>query len=380
MMFSNRESLVKCHGRRFKTFCYRHIFYLDRTLLILLMIYLSLGLFILYSAGEQNIHLWFAQVLRLGFGCTLMLIASCIEPRHYQKWSPLFYLMTLVMLIIVGIKGHIGKGAQRWLNLGIVHFEPSEMMKLALPMILAHYLNDKHLPPSTKNLSMAMLLIALPVILVVKQPDLGTAIMLSTCGSMVLILADLPWKKIRYTLVTILAALPIVWRFMHQYQRQRVLTFLNPQSDPMGSGYHIIQSKIAVGSGGLWGKGWFNGSQSHFKFLPEHTTDFIFSVAAEEFGFMGSICFIIIITLITLRLLQLGMQGNDTFTRLLACSLGIMFFISCLINIGMVSGIFPVVGLPLPLISYGGSCIVTYMTGFGIVMSCYRYRKRNGEV
>jgi rod shape determining protein RodA len=282
-------------------------------------------------------------------------------------------------LISVAIMGHVGKGAQRWLHIGFIHFEPSEMMKLALPMMLAQTLHQQNLPPSKRTLSICLLITVLPVLLVAKQPDLGTAIMLMISSFLVLFLAGLPWGFIRTTIGIAMLSLPIQWKLLHTYQKQRVLTFLNPQRDPMGSGYHIIQSKIAIGSGGFWGKGWFDGTQSHLKFLPEHATDFIFSVCAEEFGFLGSTLLLSLALAIAIRLMQLGKTGQNTFSRLLACNLGIMFFISFLINMGMVTGLFPVVGLPLPLISYGGSSILTYLTGFGIVMSAYRYRHLLGS-
>ena len=285
-----------------------------------------------------------------------------------------------MLLIATLIFGHTGKGAQRWLSLGVVKFQPSEVMKLAVPMMLAWFFNDKQLPPSLGTLFLASFMLIVPVGLTAIQPDLGTAIIIASCGAAVFVLAGISWRIIITLLIAAFFSLPVLWHFfMHDYQRERVLTFLSPERDPLGSGYHIIQSKIAIGSGGIFGKGWLNGTQSHLQFLPEHATDFIFAVCGEEFGLIGGISLVILFLILVLRGLRISTVGQDTFSRLLAGSISLMFFISFFVNIGMVSGILPVVGLPLPLVSYGGTSMVTIMAGFGIIMSVYTHRKLLGH-
>ena len=259
--------------------------------------------------------------------------------------------------------------------MGIFRFQPAEMMKLSIPLFLAWYYHNIHLPITIKSVLIALPIIFIPVILTAKQPDLGTAILLFIAGSSVLFFAGLSGKIIVPLFSIIIMSIPFSWYFLHDYQRQRVLTFLSPERDPLGAGYNIIQSKIAIGSGGLFGKGWLNGTQSHLHFLPEHTTDFIFAVSGEEFGLIGSLVLILFFMLIILRGFTIAMHAQDTFSRLLAASITLTFFVSFFINMGMVTGILPVVGIPLPLISYGGSSMITTMINFGILMSIQTHRK-----
>lgn len=353
--------------------------HIDLPLLIGILILIGVGLIVLYSADNRDANLLLAQMLRFGLGLTIMFIFAQIPPRYYKLAAPWIFGLGIFLLVSVLFIGYTGKGATRWLSFGFVRFQPSEIMKLASPMMLAWYLSERTLPPSKKVILLSFIMILIPVGLIAKQPDLGTAIMIIVSGFSVLLLAGMRWRLI-FGLVFLGAILtPVVWRFMHGYQRQRVITFLNPESDPLGAGYHIIQSKIAIGSGGFFGKGWLNGTQSHLQFLPEHATDFIFAVAGEEFGFLGSLILLAIFMAIVIRCLYISSQAQDTFSRLLAGSLSITFFMSFFVNIGMVTGLLPVVGMPLPLVSYGGTSMVTILAGFGIIMSIHTHRKLLGS-
>jgi rod shape determining protein RodA len=349
--------------------------HIDITLLFAILLLVMYGLLILYSASSKDMNVIQQQGIRIGLGLLIMLGLAQISPMTYQRWAPWLYIAGVICLVAVLITGHIGKGGQRWLNLGIVRFQPSEIMKLALPMFLAWHLHKMHLPLLLRTLLFSIVIIIIPAVLTAKQPDLGTAILLAVSGASVLLLAGLRWRLIGFFLFLAALCAPVLWYVMYDYQRQRVLTFLNPERDPLGNGYHIIQSKIAIGSGGLFGKGWLNGTQSHLHFLPEHSTDFIFAVCGEEFGFVGSVLLILLFMSIVFRGLYITLKAQDTFTRLLAGSLTLTFFFSFFINMGMVTGILPVVGLPLPLVSYGGSSIVTLMASFGILMSIQTHRK-----
>lgn len=349
--------------------------HIDLPLFASVLLLIAAGLFILYSASNQSMTLLTQQTLRYGVGVLIMLVFAQIPPRYYAMWAPWLYAVGLLLLIAVALVGHVQNGGRRWLVLGFIRFQPSEIMKLAMPMMLAWLLSEKQLPPKKRILLLCSVLLFIPAILIAKQPDLGTAIIVAVAGFSVIFLAGMSGRLL-FSLCFIGAALtPIVWRFMHTYQRERVLTFFNPQRDPLGSGYHIIQSKIAIGSGGFFGKGWLNGTQSHLQFLPEHATDFIFAVSGEELGFVGSVVLICIFLAVTSRCLYLSSQAQDTFSRLLAGSLTLTFFISYFVNIGMVTGILPVVGLPLPLVSYGGTSMVTILASFGIIMSIHTHRK-----
>lgn len=353
----------------------KHRLHLDIWLLMALLALTAFGIMILYSASEANMVLVQKQLLRFTIGLSIMFVFAQIPSRYYLAWAPWFYLASLTLLIFVLIIGHIGKGAQRWLNLGLFRFQPSEFMKLAVPMMLAWYLNFEPLPPKGRTLLVCSAILGVPVILTAIEPDLGTAIVITLAGGGVMILAGLRWRILAYLALVSALAAPMLWHWMHTYQKERVLTFFNPERDPLGAGYHIIQSKIAIGSGGFWGKGWMQGTQAHLQFLPEHATDFIFALCGEEFGFLGCILLIMLFAWVISRCLSISVHGKDSFSRLLAGSLTLTFFCSVAINIGMVSGLLPVVGLPLPLISYGGTSMVTFMAFFGIIMSIHSQKQ-----
>jgi len=348
--------------------------HLDIPLLLSLLALISLGLVVLYSAGDQSLGLLSKQIARFLVGGIALILLAQIPPHRYLQWAPMCFLGSIGLLAIVLLYGHIGKGAERWINLGVIKVQPSEFLKITLPLLLAWYLHDKTLPPSFRVICTCAIMIAVPVLLVAKQPDLGTALMISGTGMAVLVLAGLKWRYIFSLIIVAGASIPILWQYLHSYQKQRVLTFLNPESNPLGSGYHIIQSKIAIGSGGIFGKGWLNSTQAHLQYLPEHATDFIFALTSEEFGLVGGVVILCLYLLITGRALYISLNAQDTFSRLLAGGLSLMFFLSFFINIGMVIGLLPVVGLPLPLISYGGSAIVTMMASFGILMAIHTHR------
>ncbi len=348
----------------------------DWPLLIALLLLAGLGLFVLYSASDQSLAVVRAQGLRILLAFVVMLLLAQIAPYAIQFWSPWLYGLGLLLLLAVLFMGEVGKGAQRWLDLGFVTFQPSEIMKLAVPMMIAWYFAEAPLPPNRKRLLVAGVLLILPTLLVAKQPDLGTALLIASSGIFVLLLAGLSWRFIGVFTLLILACTPIAWHYLlHDYQRQRVLTFINPENDPLGAGYHIIQSTIAIGSGGIYGKGWLNGTQSHLDFLPERSTDFIFAVLSEELGFLGVLALLSLYAFIIARGLFIASQAQHTFGRLLAGSITLTFFVYVFVNIGMVSGILPVVGVPLPLVSYGGTSVVTLLAGFGILMSIQTHRK-----
>lgn len=350
--------------------------HIDPVLLFSLILLSAIGLFVLYSAGDQDQDLITRQLIRLVIGFIVMIAVAQISPTTIQNWAPWLFGIGLIMLVAVLLLGDVGKGAQRWLNLGLFRFQPSEIMKIAVPMMIAWFLAEATLPPRKMSLIIALSFLVVPTLLVAKQPDLGTALLIASAGVFVLLLAGLSWKLIFSAIIALMASLPLVWNYLlHDYQRQRVLTFINPENDPLGAGYHIIQSTIAIGSGGIYGKGWLNGTQSHLDFLPERSTDFIFAVFSEEFGFLGILVLLAIYGSIIIRGMVIANQAQDTFTRLLAGSLVLTFFVYVFVNIGMVTGILPVVGVPLPLISYGGTSMVTLLAGFGILMSIQTHRK-----
>ena len=348
---------------------------LDPPLMIGLVSLSALGLVVLYSAGGEDTALLTRQGLRLVMGFGVMLVLAQISADTLRRWSPWIFLVGTALLALVLIIGETGGGAQRWLDLGVVTFQPSEMMKLAVPMMLAWYFAEKPLPPTSGQVLAAGLLMAVPVLLIVKQPDLGTGLLVASAGFFVIFLAGIRWRLLIGLGVLALGATPVLWHFMREYQRQRVLTFLNPENDPLGAGYHIIQSKIAIGSGGLYGKGWLNGTQSQLEFIPERSTDFIFSVYGEEFGFLGVVTLLVIYVTIVLRGLYIALNGQDTYSRLLAGSLSLTFFVYLFVNTGMVTGLLPVVGVPLPLVSFGGTSMVTLLAAFGMLMSIHSHRR-----
>ena len=347
---------------------------LDAPLLVGLLAISGFGLVVLWSAGGQDEGLLWRQLIRLGVGFAILLGVAQVPPKLMRLWSPWVFAAGLALLVAVLIAGDFGKGAQRWLDLGVVRFQPSEIMKLAMPMTAAWYLHNRPLPPRFHELCILLTLVIVPALLIARQPDLGTALMVGSAGMMVVLLGGL-----RLRLILLLGAIgaalaPVLWYFMHDYQRQRVLTFLSPENDPLGAGYHIIQSKIAIGSGGLFGKGWGNGSQAQLEFLPERSTDFIFAVLGEEFGLIGLAVLILLYLLVIGRGLYIALQAQDTFGRLLAGSISLTFFVYVFVNTGMVTGLLPVVGVPLPLVSYGGTSMVTLLAGFGILMSVNGHR------
>ena len=347
---------------------------LDAPLLTGLLAVSAFGLVVLWSAGGQDEGLLLRQLIRLGVAFGVMLVVAQVPPKILRLWAPWMFIIGLALLFAVLFFGDTGKGAQRWLDLGIVRFQPSEMMKLAVPMMAAWYLHDRPLPPRFLELCALLLMVVVPSFLIARQPDLGTALLIASSGLLVVLLGGLRVRMI-VLLGTLGAALaPVLWYFMHDYQRRRVLTFLQPESDPLGAGYHIIQSKIAIGSGGLFGKGWGNGSQAQLEFLPERSTDFIFAVLGEEFGLIGLALLLVGYLFIVGRGLYIALHAQDTFGRLLAGSISLTFFVYVFVNTGMVTGLLPVVGVPLPLVSYGGTSMVTLMAGFGMLMSIQGHR------
>jgi len=351
---------------------------LDGMLLSGLAVVTLFGLFVLYSAAGDNTALWLSQLARIGVGFTLLIVLAQVPDHFLRMLAPAAYAVGLVLLAVVAVAGDIGKGAQRWLDLGVVRFQPSEILKLAVPMMCAWYLYQRPLPPSLRDVVVVLLVIVVPVGLIAEQPDLGTALLVAAAGIIVLVLAGLPWIYVLGGAAVLGAAVPVIWHFMHDYQRQRVLTLLDPQSDALGAGYHIIQSQIAIGSGGVFGKGWMNGSQAQLEFLPERSTDFIFAVIGEELGLLGLVALLAGYLFIVGRGVYMSLQCRDAFARLLAGSIAFTFFVYACVNAGMVMGLLPVVGVPLPLVSYGGTSFVTLMAGFGILMSLHSSRKLVG--
>jgi len=349
--------------------------HIDGWLLFGVLLLLATSIAIVYSASGGDVAVMTRQIIRIGFALTLMLLFAQIPPNILYIFTPWLFLIGIIMLISVLLFGEASKGAQRWLDIGPVRFQPSELMKLVLPMTIAWLFAHSKFPPSFGLLVLGATLIAFTGSLIVVQPDLGTSLLIGLSGLSVLFFAGLPWKVIFTAFAGILLSAPIAWHFMHAYQKQRVLTFLTPESDPLGSGYHIIQSKIAIGSGGIDGKGYMGSTQAHLEFLPESTTDFIFSVLAEEFGLLGVIGLLILYSFVIARGLYIASKAQDNFTRLIAASFMMTLFVYIFVNIGMVSGLLPVVGLPLPLMSYGGSSLVTLMISFGILMSIHTHKK-----
>lgn len=345
--------------------------HVDPILLLLITGVVLFGLVILSSAVDGNEALFDAQVRRIGVAYAALIIAAQLPPAMYLRWAPFLYLVGLGLLILVLFVGIEVKGSQRWIDIpGLFRFQPSELMKIAVPMAVAWYLQQRVLPPSIKHTFFSLLIIALPAFAIGVEPDLGTSILVAGAGVSVLLLAGLSWRWILGALTLVAAAAPLLWQFvLRDYQRQRILTLFDPQSDPLGAGWNIIQSTTAIGSGGIFGKGLYQGSQSYLDFLPEARTDFIVAVVGEELGFVGIAFLLTLYLLIIARGLYLASQAGSTFGRLVAGALVLTFFIYFFVNIAMVSGILPVVGVPLPLVSYGGTSAITLMAGFGIIMS-----------
>lgn len=354
-----------------------HRVYLDLPLLLLLMLLAGAGLFVLYSASGQSAHYVNRQLVYYAVGLLVMLTVAQIPPRFLERWAVLPYFGGVILLIGVLFFGVGAKGAQRWLEVGGFRFQPSEILKFAVPLMLARYLGQRVLPPSFKHVFFALIFIIIPPILVILQPDLGTAILIGISGFFVLFLAGLPKRYLGFAGLAAMVVLPLMWFYiLHDYQKQRILTMFNPEADKLGSGWNIIQSTIAIGSGGMQGKGWMLGTQSQLDFLPESHTDFIIAVLAEEFGLVGVLLLVGLYLLIIARCVMICLGAQSMFGRLLAGSITLTFFVYIFVNMGMVSGILPVVGVPLPLVSYGGTSIVTLMLGFGMLMSISTEKQR----
>ena len=349
-------------------------FHIDPPLLAGVLLMSALGLMVLYSASEESFDTILHQGFRLTVGLVAMVIVAQIPPYRIAHWAPILYFIALSLLVIVLFFG-TGRGVQRWLDLGFFRFQPSEIMKIAVPLTVASLVSNKLLPPDLKTISIAGVLIFLPTVLIAMQPDLGTAVLVAFSGLMILFFAGISWSFIRNSLLLGIAAAPVGWFMMHDYQRQRVLTLFDPDRDALGAGYHIIQSTIAVGSGGVFGKGWLNGTQSHLEFLPERATDFIFAVYCEEFGLVGVVIMLLGYSLIIVRGIQIALLAQDTFGRLMSVVLTLTLFVYVFVNMSMVTGQLPVVGIPLPLVSFGGTSLVTILICMGVLMSIHTHRK-----
>ncbi|TBL38805.1 rod shape-determining protein RodA [Hafnia alvei] len=350
--------------------------HIDLPFLLCILSILAYSAFVMWSASGQDVGMMERKIGQIFMGLCVMLVMAQIPPRVYESWAPYLYVFCVILLILVDAFGQISKGAQRWLDLGFVRFQPSEIAKIAVPLMVARFINRDVCPPSLKNTGIALILIFMPTLLVAAQPDLGTSILVAASGLFILFLAGLSWRLILVAVLLVAAFIPILWFFlMHDYQQARVMMLLDPESDPLGAGYHIIQSKIAIGSGGFGGKGWLHGTQSQLEFLPERHTDFIFAVLAEELGLVGVLVLLGLYLLTIMRGLMIAAKAQTTFGRVMVGGLMLILFVYVFVNIGMVSGILPVVGVPLPLVSYGGSALIVLMAGFGIVMSIHTHRK-----
>lgn len=333
-----------------------------------------LGLVVLFSASGESTAILISQMIRIGIGIFVMLSVAQLSPSAILRIGPMLYISGILLLVAVAIWGD-GQGARRWIDLGYIRFQPSEIFKLAVPIVIAAIVSNRSLPPSARGLLLCVLVILLPVVLIYLQPDLGTAILVALSGLIIIFLGGISWRIIRYFSFSLCGFAPIAWYFIRDYQKQRILTLFSPERDPLGAGYHIIQSKIAIGSGGTYGKGWLNGTQSHLEFLPERATDFIFAVYCEEFGFAGVLVLFMAYALVFIRSVVILYDAQDTFSRLLGGAIIVTFVSYIFVNIGMVVGLLPVVGVPLPLISYGGTSMVTILGSFGILMSIQTHKK-----
>lgn len=350
--------------------------HLDVPMVLLLLTISAYGLLILYSAVGQQTAPVISQSIKILVGLGAMVVIAQISPIFYMRLAPFIFLAALVLLAMIYVFGVEVKGSRRWLRIpGVINFQPSEIMKLVLPLILAWYFHDRHLPPKARHVFWSLVIIAIPVMLIAMQPDLGTSLIIAASGLFVLLLAGVSWRLVFSAIGLALVSAPALWFVLRDYQRQRILTLLDPERDPLGAGWNIIQSKTAIGSGGLFGKGLFEGTQSHLDFLPESQTDFIIAVLGEELGLVGVVALLILYLLLIGRGVILALQAQDTFGRLLSGSITFTFFVYVFVNIGMVSGILPVVGVPLPLVSYGGTSILTLFAGFGILMSIHTHRR-----
>ena len=350
--------------------------HLDITIVLLLIVISAYGLLVLYSAVYPNQSAVISQIVKISIAGLVMIILAQISPIVYQRLAPWLYIFAVFLLVLTFFFGTEVNGSRRWLRIpGFVGFQPSELMKLALPMALASYFHDRHLPPKKRHIFWALMITTLPTALIVPQPDLGTALIIFVSGILVLLLAGVAWKFVFGAIGVAFLSAPAVWFLLKDYQQRRILTLLDPERDPLGDGWNIIQSKTAIGSGGLSGKGLFEGTQSHLNFLPESQTDFIIAVLAEEMGFLGVVFLLILYFVILTRGIVIAIQAQDTFGRLLAGTITFTFFVYVFVNIAMVSGLLPVVGIPLPLVSYGGTSILTLFASFGIMMSIHTHRR-----
>ncbi len=348
---------------------------LDPALLAIVGALAMVGMVTLYSAANDFPWRFTDQLRNFGIAALVMFVAASIPPATLQKVAAPAYLLGVGLLVGVEVAGVTVKGATRWLDIGVTRIQPSEMMRLALPMMLAWYFHKREGSTRTLDFLVAALLMAVPVGLIVKQPDLGTALLVTAAGAYVIFFAGLPWKWIAALGATALALLPVAWTTMHDYQRERVMTLIDPTTDPLGKGFHTLQATIAIGSGGAFGKGWMQGTQTHLEFIPERTSDFIFAVFSEEFGLIGNVVLMLLFLALVARALLIAMNASTTFSRLLAGSIALIIFTYAFVNMGMVSGVLPVVGVPLPFISYGGTALVTLGLAVGMLMSINRHRK-----
>jgi rod shape determining protein RodA len=352
--------------------------HIDIPLFYALLVLSGISLLVVFSASAESFTVLIKHVLRLIMGFGILFLVAQIRPDDLRRLAPILFGLAVLLLIAVLGVGIVSKGARRWLGMGGFSFQPSEIMKLALPMMLAWYFARVPLPPNLRQLAIAVIITLVPVALIAKQPDLGTAILVLGSGFAMLFLAGMYWRILAGIAALAAVAIPYVWTHLHGYQQKRILTLLDPASDPLGAGYHTLQGMIAIGSGGFFGKGWLNSSQAHLNYLPESSTDFIFAVFAEEFGLLGILVLLGIYLFIVYRGFMIALLAQDSFTRLLAGGLTLVFFFYFFVNVGMVSGILPVVGVPLPLISYGGTAVVTLMAAFGMLMSIHTHRRMTG--
>ncbi len=352
--------------------------HIDVPLFYALLALAGVSLLVVYSASGESLTALLKHLLRMVMGFGILFLIAQIRPEDLRRLAPLLFGLGVLLLIAVLGVGIVSKGARRWLGAGGFAFQPSEIMKLALPMMLAWYFARVPLPPNLRQLALAFVIMLMPVLLIARQPDLGTSILVFGSGFAIVFLAGLYWRVLVALAAAAAVAIPYIWTHLHGYQQKRVLTLLDPSSDPLGAGYHSLQGMIAIGSGGFFGKGWLNSSQAHLDYLPEASTDFAFAVFAEEFGLLGILILLGIYLFILYRGFVIAWLAQDTFTRLLAGGLTLVFFFYVFVNIGMVSGILPVVGVPLPIVSYGGTALVTLMAAFGMLMSIHTHRKIAG--
>jgi len=348
---------------------------IDPSLLLLTVVICCIGLVVLYSATNESNTLLIRQSVRFAVAFAAFLVASQVPPDALRLWTPWIFCLALGLLLLLMAMGSASQGANRWLDFGVFQFQPSELMKLAVPMAVAWFMSERRLPPTLGQLLVLLSIVLVPTLIIADQPDLGTAVLVLAAGALTIVLAGIGLRVLLGIVFAAAVSVPLLWNYMLPYQRSRVFTFFNPESDPLGAGYNIIQSKIALGSGGLFGKGWLNGTQAHLEFLPERSTDFIFAVMGEEFGLLGLLLLLILYLALVARGLYISYQAQDTFTRLLAGGLSLTFFFYVFVNAGMVCGLLPVVGVPLPLVSAGGTSMVTLMVGFGMLAAINGHRK-----